>query len=278
MKGIEDKELKFLAQYTEGHYATNTQLTSHLVLNFLAPAASTLTLAAVPSPKLCHNLNLVRRRAAKLFLAQGFCMANLGTLYTVSAPSGAGKTSLVSALVKSNPEVCVSVSHTTRAMRPGEIDGVNYHFVDHSTFEQMLQQNAFLEHARVFSNLYGTSQQWVLDTLAQGIDVILEIDWQGAQQVRKLMPETVSLFILPPSLACLRQRLTGRGQDDVSVIEARMSEAISEISHYAEADYLIINDDFTTALAQFQALITSQHLRLSHQTKRYQALLSALLA
>jgi guanylate kinase len=142
----------------------------------------------------------------------------------------------------------------------------------------MLEQAAFLESARVFSNLYGTSQHWVMDTLKQGIDVILEIDWQGAQQVRKLMPDTVSLFILPPSLACLRQRLTGRGQDDTSVIEARMNEAISEISHYAEADYLIINDDFTTALAQFQALMTSQHLRLSRQAERYQALLSDLLA
>jgi guanylate kinase len=205
-------------------------------------------------------------------------MAHLGTLYTVSAPSGAGKTSLVAALVKSNPEVCVSVSHTTRPMRPGEIEGVNYHFIDHATFEKMLSEAAFLEHARVFSNLYGTSQQWVIDTLKQGIDVILEIDWQGAQQVRKLMPETVSLFILPPSLACLRQRLTGRGQDDVSVIDARMSEAISEMSHYVEADYLIINDDFTTALAQLQALISSQHLRLSRQVERYKDLLTDLLA
>lgn len=205
-------------------------------------------------------------------------MANLGTLYTVSAPSGAGKTSLVGALVKSNPEVCVSISHTTRPMRPGEVDGVNYHFIDHATFEKMLGEGAFLEHARVFSNLYGTSQQWVVDTLKQGIDVILEIDWQGAQQVRKLMPDTVSLFILPPSLACLRQRLTGRGQDDISVIEARMSEAISEMSHYCEADYLIVNDDFTTALAQFQALVTSQHLRLSRQTERHGDLLKELLS
>lgn len=205
-------------------------------------------------------------------------MANLGTLYTVSAPSGAGKTSLVNALVKSNPEVCVSISHTTRPMRPGEIDGVNYHFVDHSTFEAMLERNAFLEHARVFSNLYGTSQEWVMTTLAQGLDVILEIDWQGAQQVRRLMPETVSLFILPPSLACLRQRLTGRGQDAESVIEARMAEAINEMSHFVEADYLIINDDFTTALAQFQALISSQHLRREAQVQRHQQLLSALLA
>ena len=205
-------------------------------------------------------------------------MSNRGTLYTVSAPSGAGKTSLVAALVKSNPEVCVSISHTTRPMRPGEKDGVNYHFVDHATFENMLEKGAFLEHARVFKNLYGTSQQWVVETLQQGMDVILEIDWQGAEQVRRLMPDTISLFILPPSLASLRQRLTGRGQDDSSVIEARMNEAISEISHYVEADYLIINDDFTTALAQFQALITSQHLSLPRQAEKHATLLRELLA
>lgn len=204
-------------------------------------------------------------------------MAHLGTLYTVSAPSGAGKTSLVSALVKSNPEVCVSVSHTTRPMRPGEVNGVNYHFVDHATFELMVESSAFLEHARVFNNMYGTSQKWVEETLSQGIDVILEIDWQGAKQVRQLMPRTVSLFILPPSLACLRQRLTGRGTDPVEVIDARMAEAISEMSHYVEADYLIINDDFTTALAQFQALITSQHLRLERQVDRHTALIKDLL-
>lgn len=201
-----------------------------------------------------------------------------GILYTVSAPSGAGKTSLVNALVKSNPEVCVSVSHTTRPRRPSEEDGVNYHFVSHETFEQMLGEGAFLEHAQVFGNYYGTSQRWVEETLAAGMDVILEIDWQGAAQVRHLLPDTVSLFILPPSLSSLRQRLTGRGQDDEAVIEARMREAINEISHYAEADYLIVNDDFTLALAQFQALITSQHLRREVQADRYQALLKELLS
>ncbi|MDO3381367.1 guanylate kinase [Gilvimarinus algae] len=201
-----------------------------------------------------------------------------GILYTVSAPSGAGKTSLVNALVRSNPEVCVSVSHTTRPMRPGEENGVNYHFISHEQFEAMLAQGAFLEHARVFGNLYGTSQHWVEQTLRSGMDVILEIDWQGAAQVRKLMPDTVSLFILPPSLSCLRQRLTGRGQDDKAVIEARMSEAINEISHYVEADYMIINDDFTVALAQFQALITSQHLRQQVQSERHAPLLAELLS
>jgi guanylate kinase len=200
-----------------------------------------------------------------------------GILYTVSAPSGAGKTSLVQALVDSNPEVCVSVSHTTRDKRPSEVDGVDYHFTDHHTFAAMLERGEFLEHAQVFGNLYGTSQQWVEQTLHSGMDVILEIDWQGAAQVRRLMPDTVSLFILPPSLPCLRQRLTGRGQDDEAVIAARMEEAINEISHYVEADYLIINDDFTVALAQFQALITSQHLRQQCQAERNRELLSGLL-
>jgi guanylate kinase len=162
-------------------------------------------------------------------------------------------------------------------MRPGEVNGINYHFVDHATFEQMIENTAFLEHARVFSNLYGTSQKWVEETLAQGIDVILEIDWQGAKQVRQQM-DTVSLFILPPSLACLRQRLTGRGTDPANVIDARMAEALSEMSHYVEADYLIINDDFTTALAQFQALITSQHLRLARQVQKHTSLIQELLA
>lgn len=205
-------------------------------------------------------------------------MTSKGILYTVSAPSGAGKTSLVNALVESNPEVCVSVSHTTRPMRPGEVDGVNYHFVDHARFEAMLAEGAFLEHAQVFSNLYGTSRHWVEQTLSEGMDVILEIDWQGARQVRQLLPDTVSLFILPPSLAALRQRLTGRGQDKTDVIEARMNEAISEISHYRETDYLIVNDDFTTALAQFQALITSQHLRRDRQEQVHRAMLEELLA
>jgi guanylate kinase len=205
-------------------------------------------------------------------------MSNRGTLYTISAPSGAGKTSLVAALVKSNPEVCVSISHTTRPMRPGEQEGVNYHFIDRAIFERMLDEDAFLEHAQVFDNFYGTSQAWVMDTLAQGVDVILEIDWQGAAQVRRLLPETVSLFILPPSLACLRQRLTGRGTDAPEIIEKRLNEAINEMSHYVEADYLIINDDFTTALAQLQALITSQHLRLVRQVARHSDLLQELLS
>ncbi|WP_308364741.1 MULTISPECIES: guanylate kinase [unclassified Microbulbifer] len=200
-----------------------------------------------------------------------------GTLFTVSAPSGAGKTSLVKALVDSDSQVTVSVSHTTRPMRPGEEDGVNYHFVDRARFKQMLDEDAFLEHARVFDNYYGTSRHWVRETLTAGRDVILEIDWQGAAQVRRLLPDTVSIFILPPSQEALRERLTGRGQDDRSVIERRMEQAIDEMSHYVEADYLVINDDFDTALDELRAVVTAQRQRLECQQQRHGDLLQALL-
>ncbi|MGL6160982.1 guanylate kinase [Microbulbifer sp.] len=200
-----------------------------------------------------------------------------GTLFTVSAPSGAGKTSLVKALVDSDSQVTVSVSHTTRPMRPGEKDGVNYHFVDRASFEQMLDEGAFLEHARVFDNYYGTSRHWVRETLAAGHDVILEIDWQGAAQVRRLLPDTVSIFILPPSQEALRERLTGRGQDDRSVIERRMEQAIDEMSHYVEADYLVINDDFDTALDELRAVVSAQRQSLERQQQRHGDLLQALL-
>lgn len=205
-------------------------------------------------------------------------MTSRGTLYTVSAPSGAGKTSLVKALIDHTDNVRVSVSHTTRAMRPGEVDGINYHFVDRPHFTDMVKNNAFLEHAEVFGNLYGTSTQWVQDTLDSGTDVILEIDWQGAQQVRRLIPETVGVFILPPSREELTRRLTGRGQDDSSIIDARMKEAISEMSHYVEADFVIINDNFDVALQDFQSILSSTRLTLAHQQQKYAQLLSSLLS
>lgn len=205
-------------------------------------------------------------------------MTSRGTLYTVSAPSGAGKTSLVKALIDSTDNVRVSVSHTTRSMRPGEVDGVNYHFVDREHFVAMVKDNAFLEHAEVFGNLYGTSTQWVLDTLDSGTDVILEIDWQGAQQVRRLLPETVGVFILPPSREELTRRLTGRGQDDSSIIDARMEEAISEMSHYVEANYVIINDNFDIALKDFRAILYATRLTLVNQQKKYGQLLQSLLS
>ena len=199
-------------------------------------------------------------------------------LLTVSAPSGAGKTSLVKALVESSEQLQVSVSHTTRLMRQGEVDGVNYHFIDHPQFQQMLAQDGFLEHAEVFGNYYGTSKAWLDQTLASGIDVILEIDWQGAQQVVKLLPETVSIFILPPSKAALRERLTDRGQDDDSIIDQRMAQASSEMSHHGEADFLIINDQFDQALEDLKALRRSLHLRRHSQQQRQQALLQELLS
>ncbi|MFC6633779.1 guanylate kinase [Microbulbifer taiwanensis] len=201
-----------------------------------------------------------------------------GTLYTVSAPSGAGKTSLVKALVDGDSQVTVSVSHTTRSMRPGEQHGVNYHFVDRDEFLQMLDRDAFLEHAQVYGdNYYGTSKEWVEETLASGRDVILEIDWQGAAQVRRLMPGTVGIFILPPSQEALRERLTGRGQDEQSVIERRMEQAIDEMSHYVEADYLVINDNFDQALHELRAIVIAQRQRLKHQQERCGDLLQALL-
>ena len=205
-------------------------------------------------------------------------MSSRGTLFTVSAPSGAGKTSLVKALAEAMPQVQVSVSHTTRAMRPGEVDGTNYHFVSRPQFTAMLEQGEFLEQAEVFGNHYGTCRQWVDQTLSRGQDVILEIDWQGAEQVRRQLPGAVGVFILPPSRQTLRQRLTGRGQDDAEIIERRMREAIAEMSHYVEADYLIINDDFDTALAQFQAVITARRLSLERQKHDRQQLLMDLLS
>ena len=201
-----------------------------------------------------------------------------GTLFTISAPSGAGKTSLVNALLADNdPRTCVSVSHTTRAMRPGEQDGVNYHFVDQSTFINMRDKDVVLESAEVFGNLYGTSGDWVQQQLDAGKDVILEIDWQGAAQVRQKMSPVKSIFILPPSLETLQQRLTGRGQDDAEVIARRMQQARDEISHYREADYLIINDRFDQALDDLRAIFRSVRLLQAQQQQNNSALLHSLL-
>lgn len=204
-------------------------------------------------------------------------MTTTGTLYIVSAPSGAGKTSLVKALIDSMVQVRVSVSHTTRAMRPGEVDGVNYHFTSRDEFVEMLKQGDFLEHAEVFGNLYGTSHPWVKQTLAKGYDLILEIDWQGAQQVRKLMPDAKSIFILPPTHKDLRQRLHNRGQDAEDVIDLRMQQAIAEMSHYVEYDYIVINDQFATALDDLKAIFRANQLRLESQQKRHTQLLCDLL-
>lgn len=205
-------------------------------------------------------------------------MTQRGTLYTISAPSGAGKTSLVSALLGKSPNLQVSISHTTRPKRPGETDGVNYHFVSKEQFQAMLGQQAFLEHAEVFDNYYGTSRQWVDDTLASNCDVILEIDWQGAEQIHRQLPDTVSIFVLPPSKGTLLERLTQRGQDGPEVIAQRIAEAQAEMSHFAAADYLIINDVFATALEELALIISSGKLLLKKQQYQHQVLIKELLS
>jgi guanylate kinase len=200
-----------------------------------------------------------------------------GTLFTVSAPSGAGKTSLVKALVDAEPNLKVSVSHTTRSMRPGEVDGVNYHFCSTDDFMAMLERGEFLEHANVYGNLYGTSQDFVAGELARDHDVILEIDWQGAAQIKHLRPSTCSIFILPPSTSALRERLSSRGQDDERIIEQRLAAAVSDMSHFVEADYLVINDVFEQALSDLRAIVQSQRLRTGRQAQRLQPRLEDLL-
>jgi guanylate kinase len=200
-----------------------------------------------------------------------------GQLFIVSAPSGAGKSSLVKAWLDQDPAIDLSVSYTTRAPRTGEVDGVNYHFVDRDTFMAMQGRGEFLESAGIYGNFYGTSQPWIEGELAKGRDILLEIDWQGATQVRKLMPQAVSIFILPPSIAELRRRLEGRGTDSAEVIERRMAAAREEISHAVEADYLVVNDQFETALADLMAIARARRLRMDVQTTRQVKLMSSLL-
>ncbi|MDO6824030.1 guanylate kinase [Marinobacter sp. 1_MG-2023] len=199
-----------------------------------------------------------------------------GTLFVISAPSGAGKTSLVAEMLHADQKLGVSVSHTTRPMREGEKDGINYHFVNRDQFEAMIARGDFLEHADVFGNYYGTSQVWVRQMLAQGSDVILEIDWQGAGQVRRLVPECVSIFIVPPSSEVLRDRLVGRGTDASEVVELRLQEAREECRHVAEFDYLVVNDEFHHALGDLLAIVRSQRLKIVAQQERHGHLLSTL--
>ncbi|MEQ6887150.1 guanylate kinase [Halomonas sp. CS7] len=200
-----------------------------------------------------------------------------GTLFIVSAPSGAGKTSLVRELIESLDGIQVSVSHTTRERREGEVDGVNYHFVEVPSFEAMVEQGDFFEYARVFDNYYGTSRSAVQAMLAAGQDVILEIDWQGARQVRQQLPDAVSVFILPPSREELERRLAGRGTDEHAIIARRMRDAVDEMSHHDEYDYLVINDDFTTALRELQSLVIARRLTLERVSEHHAPLLAALL-
>lgn len=202
---------------------------------------------------------------------------NKGKLYIISAPSGAGKTSLVKQLVADLDQLSVSVSHTTRKMRDGETDGKDYFFTSLEAFKKMIEQQAFLEHAQVFDNFYGTTQQSVEDSLNNGVDIILEIDWQGAQQVRKMLPESISIFILPPSIEVLQQRLENRGQDSQDIIARRMQDAVNEMSHCDEFDYLIVNDDFNQALAELTGVFVSQRLEKKRQLQTLAPLLNQLI-
>ncbi len=201
---------------------------------------------------------------------------NKGKLYIVSAPSGAGKTSLVKQLVTELKQISVSVSHTTRAMRDTECHGKDYFFISVADFKQMIAKQAFLENAQVFDNFYGTARESVETTLDKGIDVVLEIDWQGAQQVRKMLPESISIFILPPSISILQQRLEGRGQDSKETIARRMDDAIDEMKHFKEFDYIIVNNDFNKALTEIKSIVISQRLLKNRQLKVLKSFLNKL--
>lgn len=206
-----------------------------------------------------------------------------GNLFILAAPSGAGKSSLIKALVehyRNNEQypVQVSVSHTTRAPRPGETDGVHYHYVSKAQFHALVEKGVFFEWAEAFGNLYGTSKETIARTLQHGIDVFLDIEWQGARQVKSQIPDAKTVFIAPPSKETLRERLTNRGQDSTDEIAKRMAKAESEISHYHEFDYIVVNDDFSTALREIDAIVISQRLRKAKQVIRHQALFEDLLS
>lgn len=203
-----------------------------------------------------------------------------GTLYIISAPSGAGKSSLIQALLKTQPlyDTQVSISHTTRSERPGEKHGEHYFFVSKEEFLEMIESDDFLEHAEVFGNYYGTSRVTIEQVLASGVDVFLDIDWQGAQQIRAKMSQARSIFVLPPSKDELDRRLRGRGQDSEEVIAKRMAQAVAEMTHFAEYDYLIVNDDFDLALSDLKTIIRAERLRLSRQKLRHDGLITKLLA
>lgn len=204
---------------------------------------------------------------------------NLGHLYILSAPSGAGKSSLINALLSELPrsEVRLSISHTTRSPRPAEENGVHYYFTDHANFEALIEQGHFLEWAKVFGNYYGTSLPMIEESLKQGIDVFLDIDWQGARQIREKVPNVKTIFILPPSRPELERRLIGRGQDSIETIQKRMAEAESEMSHYNEFDYVIVNDNFQTAVSELKAILTAERLSCRAQEIRHQTLIAQLL-
>jgi guanylate kinase len=208
----------------------------------------------------------------------------MSNLFIVAAPSGCGKTSLVESLINGTKNLRVSISHTTRKPRADEVNGTNYHFVSVSEFQKMVNEDAFIEHAEVFENLYGTSKKLINDNLNNNIDVILEIDWQGARQVKHNLPSAISIFILPPSKEALELRLKNRAQDDDLIIKKRMLDAENQMSHYSEFDYLVINDNFNTALADLESIISpsnnlskSTHLSLEEQSIKHKKLLKKLI-
>jgi guanylate kinase len=200
-----------------------------------------------------------------------------GTLYIIAAPSGGGKTSLTRALLEREPNIVLSVSYTSRPPRPGEVEGVHYHFVSHGVFEEMIRRGEFFEHAVVHGDFKGTARAAVVRTLGQGKDVLLEIDWRGARQVRAQMPDTPSIFVLPPSRAELERRLRARAQDEEATIRRRLADSREDIAHAVEFDYIVVNDDFATALAQLRSIVTARQLRAANQRERYAALLADLL-
>ena len=203
-------------------------------------------------------------------------MTDIGNLYVIAAPSGTGKTTLVKTLVDSLSKVTVSISHTTRPKRPHEIHGVNYYFVDNDEFKRRVAHGDFLEYAAIFDNFYGTSKTWVKETLWSGIDVILEIDWQGHQQIKHLFPHAIGIFILPPSLADLSDRLTKRNQDHPDIIKKRLADVKETVSHAQEFEYIVINDDFTAALYDLKIIIETGRLLQKRQLARHARLLDDL--
>ena len=200
-----------------------------------------------------------------------------GSLFIISAPSGAGKTSLVKALVERDGNLRASVSHSTRSPRPGEKQGSNYHFVKKSFFDKMVNQGEFLESAQVFDHFYGTSKLWVQSQLKAGTDVVLEIDWQGAKQIKERMPLACAIFILPPSKNALQERLMSRGQDNHEVIQRRMDQAVDEMSHFESSDYLVLNRNFEEALNELEVIVTAQRLRTVNRSKSLGHILSEML-
>lgn len=199
-----------------------------------------------------------------------------GSLFIISAPSGTGKTSLVKHLVDSLEAIQVSVSHTTRPKREGETDGINYHFVERVVFEDMIAESGFLEYAEVYGHYYGTSQQWVEQTLAQGVDVVLEIEWQGAKQVKRYFPQAKTIFILPPDAASLEQRLRDRGKDDETIIDKRLQAARKEVQYCVDYQYIVVNDQFDKALGDLCAIVRAERCKSEQQMARYQALIEAM--